>query len=325
MNTSPQPNPENQEIDLSQIPKRIGRAFEDFSTWIFRGFLFIKRNLIVLAILFIIGAGLGYYLDKSSTVYDSEIIVTPNFGSNDYLYSKITSLNSKISENDTAYLFKLGFKDTKSIGQIEIEPIIDIYKFIDNKAENFELIKLMAEDGDLNKIVEDKITSKNYPYHLLKISTSKKINDETLIKPLLDYLNDSDYYKTLQKVIQNNSEVKARENDSIINQIDGFLNDFKKNTNGTKSSNLVYYNENTQLNDIIKTKEGLLQEQGTHRIEKINIDKIIKDVSVVTNIKNNTGANNKMKFILPVLFILIFLLLAALKAFYNKQLEKSKL
>ncbi len=88
---------------------------------------------------------------------------------------------------------------------------------------------------------------------------------------------------------------------------------------------MVYYNENTQLNDIIKTKDALIKEQGDYRIEKINIDKIIKDVSVVTNIENSNGTHNKMKLILPFLFIFIFIALGIFKAFYKRQLAKSKL
>lgn len=324
MSTASQNN-DNQEIDLSEISKKIGGFFEGISTRIFNGILFLKRNILIIGGLFILGVGIGIYLDKTSKSYDSHIIVTPNFGSNDYLYSKVNLINSKIAEGDTLYLKSLGFKDVKKIGLIEVKPVIDIYKFIDNNTENFELIKLMAEDGDLNKIIKDEITSKNYPFHSLHVSTAKKIQDKDLVKPLLDYLNNSDYYKVIQKEYLNNVNIKVRENDSIINQIDGFLNNFKKTGNSSKSSSLVYYNDNMQLNDIIKTKEQLIAEQGTHRLEMVNFDKIIKDISVVTNIKNTKGTNNKMKLILPVLFIFMFLGISIFMSFYKRQLAKSKL
>lgn len=324
MSTASQNN-DNQEIDLSEISKKIGGFFEGISTKIFNGILFLKRNILIIGGLFILGVGIGIYLDKTSKSYDSEIIVTPNFGSNEYLYSKVNLLNSKIKEGDSLYLKSLGFKNVKNIGLIEVEPVIDIYKFIDNNAENFELIKLMAEDGDLNKIIKDELTSKNYPFHSLHVNTSKKILDKDLVKPLLDYLNNSDYYKVIQKEYLNNVNIKVRENDSIINQINGFLDNFKKTGNSSKSSSLVYYNDNMQLNEIIKTKEALIAEQGTHRLEMVNFDKIIKEISVVTNIKNTRGTNNKMKLILPVLFVFMFLAISVFIAFYKKQLAKSKL
>ena len=62
-------NNDNQEVDLSQISKKIGNFFENISTSIFRGFLFFRRNIIWVGILFLIGAGLGYYLDKTTKIY----------------------------------------------------------------------------------------------------------------------------------------------------------------------------------------------------------------------------------------------------------------
>jgi mevalonate pyrophosphate decarboxylase len=37
-----------------------------------------------------------------------------------------------------------------------------VFKFIEDKPENFQLIKLMAEDEDINDIIENNMTSKNF-------------------------------------------------------------------------------------------------------------------------------------------------------------------
>ena len=324
MSSNPQVNPDNQEIDLSQVSKRIGKAFEDFSTWIFRGILFIKRNVIILAVLFIIGAGLGYYLDKSTKVYDHQIIVSPNFGSTDYLYSKINLLKAKISEHDTAFLKKVGIIDTKKLANIEIKPITDVYKFIDNKPQNFDLIKLMAEDGDINKIVVDEVTSRNYPFHIISYTTSSITDENKTLNPIMSFLNDSDYFKIVQKVYLENLKIKYSSNDSIIGQIDGILNEFAVNNSstGSKSDKLVYYNENTQLNDVIKTKEGLIHEKGTIRLDLLNADQIIKNRSSVLNIKNTESVNGKMKLVLPFVFIVLFVIFGLIRAFYRNQMQK---
>jgi len=324
MSSSPQTNLDNQEIDLSKVSKRIGKAFEDFSTWIFRGFLFIKRNLIILAILFIIGAGLGFYLDKTTKVYDHQIIVTPNFGSTDYLYAKVGLLDAKIRENDTAFLKSIGIKDAKKIAEIKIEPILDVYKFIDNNPENFELIKLMAEDGDINKIIKDEVTSKNYPYHKISFTTTSITDSIKTVNPLMTFFNDSDYFKKLQKVYLKNLERRLISNDSVIGQIDGVLNEFSKSnsTVGSKSDRLIYYNENTQLNDVIKTKNELVQDKAAVRLELITVDNIIKKNSSVINVKNTESVNGKMKFLLPFIFIGIFIAFGFIRAYYRHQMKK---
>ena len=149
-------NTEDQEIDLSQISKKIGNFFEKISTSIFRGFLFFKRNILWVGILFILGLGIGLYLDRTTKVYDNEIIVSPNFGSIDYLYAKIDLISSKINDNDTIFLKEVvGIKEPKKLKKIKIKPITDVYKFINNSDKNFEFVKLMAEDGDINKIVNE--------------------------------------------------------------------------------------------------------------------------------------------------------------------------
>src|SRR3990167_6143990 len=100
MNKNVSNNQEDQEIDLSQISRKIGNFFEWISERIFLGLMFFIKNKIIVAILLVLGISTGWYLDKTQKNYNHQIIVTPNFGSNDYLYSKINLLNSKIKEND---------------------------------------------------------------------------------------------------------------------------------------------------------------------------------------------------------------------------------
>lgn len=323
MNNSPQNN-DSQEIDLSQISRKIGVFFDGIIFNIFRIIFFLKRNIVLVGILLVLGAGLGYFLDKTNKNYQNQIVVIPNFDSVDYLYSKIELINSKVKEGDTIFLKNVvGIKNPKKLGLIEIKPITDVYKFIKDKDNNFEMIKLMAEDGDIKKIIEENVTSKNYPYHLITFFTSEETSLDKTINPILNYLNQSDYYAKIQKEYVNNVKVKMIENDTIIKQIDGFLNSLSKSINSSqKSDKLVYYNENSQLNDVIKTKDQLVYEQGSHRLELVNLDKIIKDSSVTINSKNNTGLNGKMKFIIPLFFILILILLKVFRKVYQKQLSK---
>ncbi len=326
MSNSPQSNLNDKEIDLSQLSKKIGGIIQSFVDWLFDGILFIRKNIVVIGVLFIIGAGLGFYLDIKTKVYDHEVIVTPNFGSTDYLYSKIFLIDSKIKEGDSIFLKKIGIKNPTKFTRIEIEPIIDVYGFINNSEQNFELLKLMAEDGDLKKIVKENMTSKNYKYHLISYTTRGKSEEESTLNPVLNFLNDSDFYKKIQKEYLNNIAVKIKENDSIIAQINGVMDQFSKTVNSSqKSDKLVYYNDNTQLNEVLKTKEGLINEQGAKRIELVTSDKIVKEISTTLNVENTKFIYGKKKFILPVLLITLFILLVKLNVFYRKQLAKRNL
>ena len=326
-------NSDNQEIDLSMISGKIKGFFDGIAFSIFKGILFLKRNLIILSVLVVIGVGIGLFLDNTNKSYDSEIIVKPNFGSTDYLYSKIDLLESKIKERDTLFLKAIGIEKPKGLNLIEIDPVIDIYSFVNNgydksiaqNSQNFELVKLLAEEGDINKIIKDKVTSKNYSSHKIHLRTKGFIQDDKIIVPILNYLNQNEYFEIIRKTYVKNIEIKMLKNEETISQINALLNEFSNTANSNqKSDKLVYYNENTQLNDIIRTKESLLAELANQRIELKTIDKFIKKTSSIINIKNENVTNGNLKFFLPIFFVFGFVFINLFSKFYKKQLLKSK-
>lgn len=315
--------PENQEIDLSQISRKIGGLFQDFNAFLFRCIQFFIKNGLVIVVLLIVGVGVGFYLDSTQKTYDHQIIVTPNFKSADYLYAKIDLINGKIVEGDTLFLKNtVGLKHPKAIKTIKIEPITDVYNFIENKTENFELIKLMAEDGDIKKIIEDHVTSKNYTTHEIIITTNELVNEEATIQPLIKFLNENDYFKKVQGEELKNAQIKLNKSDTIIAQIDAVLNGFSNKSQ--QSDKLVYYNENTQLNDVIKTKEELIKQQGILRVDLIGMDKIIKEKSATLNKRHQSLTSGKLKLFLPVFFVFFFLLSRLFVKFYRNQSIKQE-
>ena len=180
----------------------------------------------------------------------------------------------------------------------------------------------MAEDGDVNKALADNVTSKNYTFHTISLLSNGLANEKKLIEPLLKYLNNSEYFKTIQKIGFKNMEQQIAQNDSIIAQIDNVLNGFSNRLNSVKNDKLVYYNENTQLNDIIKTKQLLVIEQGKNRLKLVRFDKTIKEINVTLNLKNTQSLSGKLKYTLPVLFIFLFGCVFLFKSFYRKQKQK---
>ncbi|HEU0136123.1 MAG TPA: hypothetical protein VFQ50_02420 [Flavobacterium sp.] len=325
MSTTPKNNSDDQEIDLGAIARKLGTAADRLNTFVYDCIQFVVKNIIIISILILLGVGVGIYLDRTQKIYDHQIIVTPNFGSVDYLYSRVALLDAKIKERDTSFLQSFGIYNASKLAKIEIDPVVDVYNFINrnNNEQNFQLLKLMAEDGDIKKIVEEPTTSKNYTYHAISFTTKDKTTIEHSVEPLLRYLNNNDYFRQIQKEAINNVHLKMKANEQTIAQIDGFLNEFSSAaSSGGKSSNLVYYNENTQLNDVIKTKDELVREQGNHRLELISMDRVIKDNTIITNMEHRTAVNSNMKILLPLLLILLFVLFRIFRSFYRSQSVK---
>ena len=327
MSTKVPQNTTDQEIDIFDIAKSIDSFFDKTNVFIFRVIHFFVRNWILVLILIALGFGLGFYLDLNKKVYNNQIIVTPNFGSVDYLYSKIDLIEAKIISGDTIFLKNVvGLSHPKMIKKIEIKPISDAFKFVEDKEQNFDLIKLMAEDGDINKVLVDNVTSKNYTFHTISFTSNEIVNEKELVGQLLKYLNNSEYFNSIQKTGYKNLEQLIAQNDTIISQIDKVLNGFTNTLKNTsKNDKLVYYNENTQLNDIIKTKQYLATEQGKNRLKLISSDRTIKEISSTLNTKNTQSLNGKLKFILPVLFVFIFVFVYLFKGFYRKESKRNRL
>ncbi|MBF4464822.1 hypothetical protein [Flavobacterium sp. LC2016-12] len=319
------PQNSDQEIDIFQLSRSINSFFDHVNRSIFRAIQFFIRNWIVVLVLVVLGAALGYYLDSNKKSYNNQIVVTPNFESVDYLYAKVDLIQAKIVSGDVDFIRNtVGIADPKAIRRIEIKPIADVYKFIEDKEQNFELIKLMAEVGEVKKVLEDNVTSKNYTYHTISFLSNGLVNEKEVVEPLLKYLNNSAYFNSIQKIGYKNLEREIAQNDTIIAQIDNVLNGLSSTAkNSTKNDKLVYYSENLQLNDIIKTKQKLVTEQGKNRFRIISFDKTIKDITTTLNINENKTVNGNFKIWLPIFFVFLFVLVSLFRKFYRKQLAIS--
>jgi uncharacterized membrane protein len=78
-------NSQDQEIDLGQVFSKVSSFFSGLVDNFFDFIFFLIKNSVIIIVLLVIGVGAGYFLDKSAKVYNHEVIVSPNFGSVDYL------------------------------------------------------------------------------------------------------------------------------------------------------------------------------------------------------------------------------------------------
>lgn len=311
---------EDQEVDLAQISKKVRGFFQSLNDAFFDCIQFVIRHKIVLGILFVLGVGIGVYLDKTQKTYDNLLTVKPNFGSVDNLYSKVDLINSKITEKDTLFLQSIGVKQPGKLSYIDIKPVVDPYQFVNNNSErNFDLLKLIAEDSDMKKVLEEQVTSKHYTFHGIYFRTKKRTSRSETVEPLMAFFNRNTYYQQVQKEYIKNVHTKIKANELIIAQIDGFLNGFTNSPDAPRSEKLVYYNENSPLKDVIEMKDRIVREQANIKIELISLDKIVKETNAELNIENTEAVNGKLKFVLPFIFIMLFIGFRLFMSFYRKQ------
>jgi hypothetical protein len=318
-------NSENPEIDLLIVFSKIGDFFEWINTLLFRAIRFFVKNVIAVVVLAVIGIVLGYFLEKVSPRFEQKIIVEPNFKSTDYLYSKINFLEDKITLKDTFFFKSIGIQKAAGLVSIKIEPIVDVYNLINKDGKNLELLELMAQNGDIKSIVKETTTSKNYALHTIIVNTASVVSAQNCIEPLLKYLNLSAYYEAYKKINLQNIQNKIKSKEATITQIDGILNQFSgPYVNHVNSEKLIYYNEDLNLDGIIKTKDSLSVQIAALKIEQYNTDKVIKEKGIVLNLKDTKTIKGKLIYILPLLFIGLFVFFSFFNSFYKNQSLKAK-
>ncbi len=313
-------NSQEQEIDLAQIGTKIKNIFQGVLNSFFDFIFFLKKKIILVSFLLILGFTLGYFLDKNGS-YSQDIIVIPNFGSNEYLYKKVAFLNSRIKDNDEDFFKSIGVENFDVIKKIEIKAVNGVFKFVNQGGDinqNLELIKLMAEEGSIDEIIKSDIASKNYYTHNITITTTSKVNQKNIIDPILKYLQESEFYKIQQKIYQENTNNKIKFNDSLIAQIDNLI--LKLSSNGMSST--ISISENKGISELINKKDELIKESQNLKINQHEYEEVIKVQSISLNNLNTKGLNHKMKIFLPLLLIVFYLIFYNFIILYKKQITR---
>lgn len=318
---------QNNDVDINEVKQRLKGYAARVNDSFFDVILFIRRYVIAVIILVVAGVGLGIYLDSGAKTYSHKIFVTPNFGSVDYLYEQIERINGKLKERDTTYIKNLGIKNPKKILKLEIDPVVDIYDFMDEnnpdqQNKRIDLFKIIAENGEMSKTLEDKITSRNYKNHLITFTTTERTDANSLIEPFLKALNNDPYWKQMQQEGIQNLEVKNAENDVMISQVNKVLSDYG---NVGSTSGVALRTDNTNLTDLFYFKNMLVREQGRNKISKIDFQKVIKDRGTVLNIYKSGIVTGHTKLILPIIFLLLFTFVVKFRDYYRSQLAKRNL
>lgn len=309
-----------EEIDLFSLKEFISKAINKS---IMNTFLFLKKNVYKLSLLFIIGLLLGVVVDYLLKSYVAEVVVNSNFTSNDYLYSRVDQLNNHFIQNSKS---EITISNYKKFTKIEVEPVVDVYTFVNNMSpnalvnaqtsQNFEMLKLMSEKGDINKIIEDEVTSKNYDLQRIEIYSKEKVEEKD-IKSIINYLNKDAYFDSILHLNISNIKERIVKNDSIIAQIDKLIQSYSSSI-ARGDANVMFKNDNSEVNSLIIQKKELITKIDEDKLSLIRQNKIIKENTIVCNKINNKGIANKLKFIFPILFIFLFLVISYIKRLNQK-------
>ena len=296
----------SEEVDLGYMFKSIGGIFKKLAGFLFLVIAFVRKYLLLIIGLIILGIILGYFLDRNSVkVYENRLIVIPNFESVEYLYDKTDELNFKIQSGDSLYLKEIFGEKYKAVKKIEIEPIVDIYNFTTKSRENIDVFRILFENQDMKEFVDDMTTSKQYKYQKLKVFIHGK-DSKDLLEKFLGFLNENEHFKEYQEIYIQNTSKRLSETDKMITQADSVIKAITSTSTSTNPNPPVYASFNNDFYSIFRYKDVLLKD----KLELLKKSKdevaIIKPVSINYNILEGGFASLKNIIKIPMLLFLLF-------------------
>lgn len=200
----------SEEIDLGQLFKLIGKAFDRLFSFIGSVFnklflvfvwciFFVKRHFIILSVATLIGFVYGYVkLKFSQPVYSTNAVIKQNYSTGEVIYNQLNYYNDLISDNDTISLStSLGVSpmEASQLIYFNLESVMNKnskLKVFDNFKKDIDTV--ITNDLDFETFLEN---SSDYDYEFQRItvkSTNKSLPRKILPK-VIETIEDIEFYK----------------------------------------------------------------------------------------------------------------------------------
>lgn len=326
---------------FKSIFKAIKNVFQKFFQAIVYFLLLIKRNLIFIAICIVIFLGLWYYIINSPSWknYEYEMLVRPNFQSQNVLFTHIKSL-SDINNS------KEGGDFQQNIIKLEINPIsnytsqIDAYYETMNNGYDYDEIYKNSSSRDTIFFREvnikdfiDKMEIDDYKFYKINLKTKKRFNSEKIYKEIIEPVEINPTFQAYKNSFIENIDYTIGVQKKTLSLIDTILiTRTNKSTVSNASANFNLTDSKSQSveSELIKEKENVI-----HYIKSLNTLKS-ENLNVITVLSKAESIEPNRRLIRTPFFFSLYgfifaLMLLLIRDFFQylnkldkKDKEKSK-
>ena len=349
----PQPQ-QSEEVDLGQLFKLIGKAFDRFFRFIGSIFnklflvfvwivFFIKKHIIKIAVAGILGFGYGYYKQNiSMPTYLSYVTLKQNYNTGETLYNSIAYYNDLVDQKDTKTLTNLlGVSESEaaSILNFDIKSIISE----NQKIKNFDAYKKDLDSAYASTIeYKDYLNNDddyNHEFQQITIKSKQRNSFLKLFNKVIENINSNDYFVREQQKDLNELERRELALKEALTQSDSLQSTYKRvlekltdNKNGSQTSVTIESGEEKN-----KTKEyDLYLNDLDIRRELVDIERAKEDkkqiVEMVSSKQDSGTVDDKkalfgLKLGSKMYYSIIFMVLVSLALFgfnFVKFLERYK-
>ena len=344
----------SEEVDLGQLFKLIGNAFDRFFNFIYTIFksiflafvwlvFFVKKRLIILALAGILGFVYGMLNSKSAAPkYESSVTVVQNYPTGENLYNSVNYYNDLVRQGDFQTLgsvLNLEEKKAESIISFQVEPVV---------SENDKLLAFNDYVKKLDTLAATKIEYEDFlqnnedythKYQQVKINSTQRNSFKSVFESIVESINSNPFFINEQsKDIAGLNKTKEGLELALVKS-DSLQSTYKRvleqGLNSNKASEIGITFEGSGETD--KTKEyDLYKSDLVLRSELVEIERELLDkqfiIETISNKQDSGFASNtktlfgkqlsiKLYYTI-VLFLLAFIVLLGLEFF--KFLEKYK-
>jgi len=323
-NQLPSTQNNSDEIDLGQLFHLIGRGLNAVFRWFLRVFLYLKKNLLILIGLVIVGLAIGYGLNQIiSEKYKSEVIVKPQLESKNYLYDVINEIQSNIQAKDTLFFNMIGIDEVDFTGlKIEIDRVTEVSNS-ESDLKYLELLQSFENTDAIADIVRAELQNKSSFNHRITFYYNNAEFGKEFAKKVLDYINSNTYFNGLLKIYRDNAQKRIEQNEKLLKQVDEIIVTYTSgldNKGNSTATDKIILNNQEQVNiaDVFEYKTGLIRDIETKKIE---LEERTVPVSVVNF--GETQVEHKSFFgksivLIPLLLLFGFFVFSAL-LYLNKK------
>ncbi len=317
-NQSPSTQNNSDEIDLGQLFQLIGRGFNAIFRWILRVFLYLKKNMLLLIGLVIVGLAIGYGLNQIiSKKYKTEVIVKPQIESKNYLYDVVSEIQSNIKSKDTLFFKSIGVENIDFKGlNIEINRVVEIGN-AESDLKYLELLQSFENTDAISDIVRAELQNKSSFNHRITFYYKDTAFGKQFAEQILNYINTNAYFNGLLEVYKSNAAARIKEDEKLLEQVDQIITNYTKglvNNGGSSSNDKIVLDNQEQVNiaDIFQYKTGLIRDIETKKLELEERKEPVSIINLGQPQVEQKSFFGKSIVLIPVIFVSVFFILSAL-------------
>lgn len=320
----------SEELDLSLIAEKIKGMYHSGLISLYQIFNFFVKSWIILLVLIIVGATLGFIRTNDNPARETKLYVRINDNSGAIVYDALNQLQFKIQEKDSVLLEKKGFfkNSVYYIHSLEIEPLVNVLEIVDaTETNNRNLETVMDQAQYEDELLTSEVFVPQYRYHKITLVGDYWSSQKT-IDALMLYLNDNPVLIKQTDLIKESLAFRIARNFESITFMDSIFDTYGRPiselTKGTASEISMVDINVTNIHMLFDQKALLMKQNEKLQLQLLNQDKTVSLINKpMLSVKKSILDIKIITY--PVILIILFVMVSMMRYYFQKAKNLSKL